>query len=405
MKQILFVDDEPKILEGLRRMLRPMRNEWAMTFATSGQEALDLMAKTSFDLIVSDMRMPKMDGSTLLTEVMKRYPKTVRFVLSGQSDEETIFRSVGSAHQFMAKPCDADVLKATVNRAFTLRGLLNSENVRHLVSQMPALPPLPKLYQRLMDELRSPDCSIQAVGQIIESDVAMIAKILQWTNSAFFGIRQHVSNPVQAVSLLGLDTIRGLALMVGAFSRMAEAKLPPGFSFDGFCQHSMAVGAYAQAISNSEHQDDKDVSDAFTGAVLHDSGMLVFAANWAAQYGDVLSRTQNSPVPLTDAEVEAFGCTHAEVGGYLLGLWGLPDPVVEAVAFHHRPADCPAQRFSPLTAVHVANCLEHETQRESGAIARPEVELDYLRQLGLENRLSAWRDVCLRISERRETQQ
>jgi len=375
-----------------------------MTFAASGQEALDLMATKPFDVIVSDMRMPGMDGATLLTEVMNRHPQTVRFVLSGQSDEETIFRSIGPTQQFMAKPCDPEVLKATVDRAFALRDQLNSEDIKRLVSQMPVLPPLPESYKRLMDELRSPDCSIGAVGRIIGSDVGMTAKILQWVNSAFFGVRQHVSNPTQAISFLGLDTIRALVLMLGAFSHVAEAKLPAGFSFDGFCQHSIAVGAYAQAICKSEGLGDKDLSDTFTGAILHDSGMLILAINRLTQYREVLSRTLRDPVALTDAELEAFGCTHAEVGAYLLGLWGLPDPVVEAVAFHHRPSECPAQHFSPLTAVHVADYLEHETRDESKGRKRPQLDFDYLKRLGLENRLSTWREVCLRISEDRETE-
>ena len=360
MKRILFVDDEPNILAGLKRMLRPMRSEWDMTFAGSGQEALAIMEKQPVDIIVTDMRMPGMDGAAVLNEVMNRYPSTVRFILSGQSDKETILRSVGPAHQFIAKPCEAETLKATVDRASGLRDLLSNDNLTQLVSQMPSLPPRPELYTRLMEELQSPDCSVGAVGRIIESDVGMTAQILHWANSAFFGVRQNVSNPVQATSLLGLDTIRALVLMVGAFAHASESKLPPLFSFEVFCQHSMAVGAYAQAISKSQGVDDKEVNNAFTGGILHDAGRLVLAVNAPADYREVLRRIQEEHVPITQAEQDAFGCTHAAVGAYLLGLWGIPDSVVESVAFHHRPSDCLANAFGPLTAVHVANCLEYE---------------------------------------------
>ncbi len=399
MKRILFVDDEPNILAGLKRMLRPMRSEWDMTFAGSGQEALAIMEKQPVDIIVTDMRMPGMDGAAVLNEVMNRYPSTVRFILSGQSDKETILRSVGPAHQFIAKPCEAETLKATVDRASGLRDLLSNDNLTQLVSQMPSLPPRPELYTRLMEELQSPDCSVGAVGRIIESDVGMTAQILHWANSAFFGVRQNVSNPVQATSLLGLDTIRALVLMVGAFAHASESKFPPLFSFEVFCQHSMAVGAYAQAISKSQGVDDKEVNNAFTGGILHDAGRLVLAVNAPADYREVLRRIQEEHVPITQAEQDAFGCTHAAVGAYLLGLWGIPDSVVESVAFHHRPSDCLANAFGPLTAVHVANCLEYEGRPGGEEEVHLQLDAGYLAALGLDEKLSAWRQVCQEIGK------
>ena len=121
MIRVLFVDDEPRVLGGLRRMLRPMRHEWQMEFAQGGPEALDALAEQSFDVIISDMRMPGMDGGELLTEVMRRYPETVRIMLSGQSNKETVLRSVGPTHQYLAKPCDPELLKRVIARAYALR--------------------------------------------------------------------------------------------------------------------------------------------------------------------------------------------------------------------------------------------------------------------------------------------
>ena len=405
MRRILFVDDEPNILQALQRMLRPLRKEWEMAFAESGAEALHLLAQRPFDVIVSDMRMPGMDGAALLTEVMKRYPATVRFVLSGQSDKETVFRSIGPTHQFLAKPCDPDVLRAAVDRAFALRDLLGNENLKGLISQMPALPPVPELYAKLMKELQSPDASVGTVAKIIETDVGMTAKILQWVNSAFFCVRRHVSSPLQAASLLGLDTIRSLVLMLGVFSEVTFTKLPPRFSLEALSCHSMGVGACSEALCRKETVEDKLVSEAFTAGLLHDSGKLILAANCPREYGEVLARTQDNHQMLADAERGAFGCTHAEVGACLLGLWGLPDPVVEAVAFHHCPAKCPGQSFSPLTAVHVANILEHEEHTADRAAEPPQVDMDYLDRLGFQDRLSVWREVCSEIGKTEQNSQ
>lgn len=398
------MDDEPNVLEGLRRMLHPMRKEWEMAFTESGQGALDLMAQEPFDVIMSDMRMPDMDGAALLSEVMRRHPQTVRFVLSGQSENETIYRSVGTIHQFLAKPCDAEVLKASVERALALRDFLHNESLEALISRIADLPSLPEVYTKLTTELQSPDASIGTVGKIIGTDVAMTAKILQLANSAFFGIRRHVSSVTQAVSLLGLDTIKSLVLMVGVFSRASAARLPAGFSLDALWRHSMAVGACCQAISKAEDAGKEIASDACTAGLLHDLGILVLAANHTAAYGQILDLVRSKNLSLTKAEQAAFGCTHAQVGAYLLGIWGLPDSIVEAVAFHHYPSQCRARDFGPLAAVHAANALDHEAHGVNGGGLATALDIEYLGQCGLEDRIGAWREICLSLTTDKETE-
>ena len=161
-KRILFVDDEPEVLNGLKRMLRGMRHEWDISFATSGREALELFDDgPGFDVVVSDMRMPGMDGAQLLEEVKKRRPGAVRIVLSGHSEREMVMKSVGHTHQYLAKPCRPDVLKATVERACALRSLLANESLLELVTRLDKLPSLPSLYFQIMEELSSPGQKFQ----------------------------------------------------------------------------------------------------------------------------------------------------------------------------------------------------------------------------------------------------
>ncbi|NIA15650.1 MAG: HDOD domain-containing protein [Nitrospiraceae bacterium] len=395
MKKILFVDDEPNILEGLERMLFPLQREWRIAFAGSGQEALDIMKEQAFDVIVSDMRMPGMDGAALLTEVKERYPDTVRFVLSGQSDRETTFRSVGLAHQFIAKPCNPKALKANVDSAFALRELLGNENLKRMISQADTLPALPKTYTALIDELQSEDASVSTVGEIVESDIGMTAKILQLVNSAFFGFGQDVASATQAVSLLGLDTVKALVLMVGVFSQADSKKVSEMLSLNALWRHSMTVGQYSQKISRAEKAGKDLIGDAYTAGVLHDAGQLLLAVNFIDDYRRVLDFASVSSVPLVDAEREVLGCTHAEVGAYLLGIWGLPDSIIQAVAFHHCPNLCPAVSFGPLTAVHAAEIFAHDAHGPDGDCSTPQIDLEYVDSLGLADRVDAWRDACL----------
>jgi HD-like signal output (HDOD) protein len=393
-KRILFVDDEPNVLGGLQRMLRSMRHEWEMAFAAGGKEALDVLARESFDVVVTDMRMPGMDGADLLAKVMSRYPKTVRIILSGHSDREVIMKSIGPAQQYLSKPCDAEILKSTVVRACALRDLLANETLKGLASQMHSLPSLPSLYVELMTELQSPDSSITRVGEIISQDVGMTAKILQLVNPTFFGVRDHISSPAEAARLLGLDTIRALVLSVHVFSELDQIRVP-GFSPDALWPHSFGVGNISQRISRTENQEHRVADESLMAGLLHDSGKLVLASNVPDQYAQALTLARSKNVPELKAEQEIFGTTHAEVGGYLLGLWGLPDSIVGAVAFHHCPSKWLGQVFSPLTAVHVANVLEREL-RDSGAdVGMPVIDYNYLSKLGLADRPPAWRDLCL----------
>ena len=400
MRSILFVDDEPNILEGLQRMLFPFQREWTMAFASSGLHALELLERSHFDVVVSDMRMPGMDGAQLLAEVKKRCPDTLRFVLSGQSESEVIYRSVGEAHQFLSKPCKPKLLKECVDKAFALRDLLASDSLKAVVAQIGALPPVPQVYAKLCAALKSPECSIAEVGHIVETDLAMTAKILQVTNSAFFGLRREVTTAAQAASLLGLNTIKALVLATGLFAPMQGARLPRGFSIDVLWKHSMIVGAYAQAICQTEDISKAVAGDAYTAGLLHDTGALVFASACTEDYVRVCDYAVINAVPLSDAEKEVLGCTHAEVGAYLLGIWGLPHSITESVAYHHRPADCVGSVFSPLTAVHAADVLAHARQEKPSEYPVPQMDTAYIEKFGLKERAAGWEQVCDDIDAR-----
>jgi len=392
-RRILFVDDEPKILHGLRRMLHAMRREWDMSFVQSGQEALATLERNPFDVIVADIRMPGMDGSQLLMEVEERHPKMVRIILSGQADDGAVLRAVRHAHQYLSKPCDTETLRSTMARACALNDLLENETLRQLTSQMKALPSLPSLYYTIEQELESPDPSPRKVAEVVSQDIGMSAKVLQLVNSAFFGVRRQVATPEQAAILLGLETIKNLVLSVHAFSQFDQANVE-GLSLRVLWDHSMTVGAYARQLAKAEDVDPKSVDYAFTGGLLHDAGKVVLAANLPEEYASARTLANEQKLPLHEAEHETFGACHAEVGCYLMGLWGLPNPIMEALAFHHSPTKHIARDFDTVTAVHVANILEHEAPpaREEGTVS--ELDHTYLAELGLAERLPIWDRIC-----------
>lgn len=392
MKKILFVDDEAHALEALRHTLHTMHSEWKMEFAQSGEEALRTLSGQPFDVVVSDLRMPGMDGAALLAEVRRRHPQIMRIILSDRSGQETILKTAGLSHQCIAKPCEAEKLKQTIRRACALRDLLASRSLQQLVSQMESLPSLPTLYAEMCEELQSPSSSVKRLGEIVARDLGMTAKILQLVNSAFFGLRRHLSNPIDAVSFLGSETVMSLALSVHVFSQFNQAHLP-NFSLETLWHHSMATGTLAKRIATSERASAKSAGDTFTAGLLHDVGKVILATTLPDWYKQAISVAEKEKITIAKAEREIFGATHAEVGAYLLGLWGLPDEVLEAVAFHHDPTRFPTQGFSTLTAVHVANVLEHESHAAQQKAETSAFDHQYLSQLGLTQRLQVWREL------------
>lgn len=394
MKRILFVDDEPLILAGLQNLLRKHRKVWEMVFVDSGEKALVKLAESPFDVIVSDMRMPGMDGATLLKKVQEKYPNIVRIVLSGHAELETALRSVSVAHQFLAKPCDADTLQGVVDRACGLQALLNDDAIRKAVGTIGRLPSAPKVYAAVTRALEDPDSSLKDIAQLIEKDMAISAKVLQLVNSAFFGLPQRVGSVQQALSYLGANMIRRVLLSVETFSMFEGAKVPGSFSLEQLQQHANAVATVASKLVTGEPRS----GDAFMAGTLHDVGKLILAVHVPEHFKRAMTLAAERKIPLFEAETELFGVTHAEVGAYLLGIWGLPYAIVEAVAHHHAPTRVPHATFDVLDAVYVAEALVSEASKVSKtSVIPPHFDSAYLAAFGVESKLPAWRETVAAV--------
>ncbi len=399
--RIIFVDDEPDVLSGLRRMLRGERHKWEMEFAEGGKEALDLLSKERFDVIVSDMRMPGMDGAQLLTEVMNNYSHMVRIVLSGHSDREMIYKSVGAAHQYLAKPCGRETLIKTVERACVLRSLLVSESLQELVSRLDTLPSLPSLLIEVNSVLRLPNSSLSMVGEIISKDAGMTAKMLQLVNSAFFGFYSQVTSPSQAVTLLGLDTVRALITSVHVFSELKQKKIG-GVIVEDLWKHFFTVASFSREIMKLESTDARLIDMVFMAGMLHDIGKVVLFTNLQEKYEEAMVIAEKEGIFLNDAERQIFHSSHSQVGAYLLGLWGMPDDIIEVVFFHHNPGNSPEREFGLVTAVHVANVLVAEQMPSYTAGKISEIDYSHIENIGKSDRLDVWREKLRELIEKTE---
>jgi len=389
-RRILFVDDEPQILGGLKHRLHRQRKQWDMLFAESGAAALEILANEPVDVIVTDMRMPHMDGATLLKKVQEKYPSVVRIVLSGHAELETALRAVPVAHQFLNKPSEPGVIENVVERACNLQMLVTDDIVKQVVGKIEKLPSLPRVYSQLMAALSNENASTDDVARILKQDMAICAKTLQVVNSAFFRLPRSIGKIEEAVRYLGLNTVKHVALAVEVFNLgKGQSRPPPGFSMEALQQHSLLVGEVAAGF----FADKQAKEDAFVVGLLHDIGRLLIGVELSTHMAAIMLEMKTSNCSMTDAEDKVLGVTHAEIGGYLLGLWGLPYPIIEAVANHHAPSRVDSTEFGILAAVHIADALIRE-EFNSRKTSEPFPGLDpvYIEKLGVAEKLDGWRD-------------
>ncbi len=395
-KKILFVDDEPNILSGLKRMLRPMRKDMDFHFADGGAQALDILAKEDIQVIVSDMKMPGMDGAALLAAVQEKYPQVIRVMLSGQADVDMILKTMGVVHQFLHKPSDPDTLKRVLTRACALQGLMFNEHLRALVSSLGSLPSLPSLYAQLLEVIKDPNYALGSVATIIEQDIAMSAKVLQLVNSAFFGVSNRVGSPAHAVKLLGLDTIKALVLCTGVFSELKPA-VHKTYSIKALWSHSVGVAAFAKTIAMAETDCKEAIADSFIAGIIHDIGKLLLFNKVQDKYIQAVEIARERQCLLVDAEQQVFSADHGDVGGYLIGVWGLSTPVVEAIAFHHHLDKSPNASFCPTIAVQAADVIYYILNPDQCVGKAPEIDEQYLNQAGLGGRFDHWLELCTKL--------
>ncbi len=391
-KSILFVDDEPNILAGIRRILHPLRNDYDVRFCESGSQALESMAQQAADVVVSDMRMPGMDGAELLTAIQKRYPHTIRIMLTGQADDTAILKTVTVAHQLLAKPCEPERLKEVLSRTTALHDQLTDGHLKDLVTGIASLPSLPSVYARLQDTLKDPEACLDDVAAIIEQDIAMTAKLLQLVNSSFFGLYQKVESPARAVKLLGLDTIKVLVLGIQIFSEFKAFSQKAALA--ALWQHSMAVAQCSKRIAVAASDDLDLINNSFIAGMLHDIGRLLLMSQLGDTYAAIVETARQEGIRVEEMETRQLQTTHADIGAYLISLWGFNGDIIEAIAFHHRLDRLPASRITAPLAVHLADHYYYLRYPEQIIGPLPPLNTEYLESLGCTDQAAEWMAGC-----------
>lgn len=393
-KRVLFVDDEQNILQGLKRMLRPFLAEWDISFANSGQEALEIIkAHPEFECIISDMRMPGMDGATLLTKVHEIRPDMARFILSGHAELEPIMQAIPVTHQFLAKPCSSDKLIEAVRRACDLHNMITNPELKKILGKIESLPARPEVYAELTRVIADPNSCMEDIAEIVEKDPAISTKLLQVVNSAFFGLAQTMSKIKDAVAYLGITMIKNLVLSQEVIKQFDIGNRFPGYSVQDEHKQCLLSAHIAKRLMQEKRQSD----DAFMAGILQSVGRLIAAQHLPEKFAMIISQSKNSDKPLHEIEKEHLGVTAGQLGAYLLGLWGLPYPIVEAVAYHHAPWEIKHEGFQIIDGIYLANCFLAERKSPNNTAI---INMDYLEQKNLAYAVTEWREIAVEFLEK-----
>jgi len=389
MRAVLFVDDEPIVLMSLKRILHPLAGKWDMLFAASAREALELMSARHVDAVVTDLSMPGLDGAELLRRTMRQHPDAVRFLLSGYSEEEVQGRSLAPAHRFFTKPCDEKRLVEALGQAMDARAYVTNA----LVLERIGLPLLPEIVRLVAFELDREAPDIEEIAAMVARDAALGQAILTLVDAQHRARQRPARTVRQAVLSLGLGAIQPVILFLSLFERFASAGVHT-YSLPMLKSHCLRSAAIARAIAKDMALGQAAADWAYSAALLHDVGKLLLEVLYASECRAILEEVRADNRRVSEVEAEQLGLTHAQVGAYLLGLLGLPEPVVRAVAEHH--ASAPARRgFHAQDAVYFANVLDHSLFVFNASYARPEPDPERLAALGAEHRLEQWKKLVL----------
>jgi HD-like signal output (HDOD) protein len=346
----MLVDDEHHALHSLKRTLLDTDPFLKITLLTNGREALEQLLTEYYDVLITDTMLPGLDGISLMERVQKLCPSTIRILVDGAVEETSMLRALNVAHQVVKRPLDSQILWALICQTVNLLPLVSDETIRQALGRLTHLPPAPKLYRELSQLLQQPLCSVDDVVKLVGRDPSLTAKLLHLANSAFFTRRAKTIELRQAVVRLGFVTIRNLMLGVELFEPGGVVANTIGRELEAVQQRAFHMAQMAERLARGTPL----AGDAFVAGLLADIGQVVFLLSRGDEWRDCRADACLSERPLHELEREYFGVSHAEVGAYLLGIWGLPYSLVEAVANHHRPDRIMAPLYSSAAIVAIS---------------------------------------------------
>ncbi len=357
MKSILFVEDEEYVVKSLEESLS--ESGYTTHVANNGQEALEMLSDTHFDIVISDVMMPDMDGVDFLETVKNDHPSTLRLALSGYSESTKIPKALEDnvAKLYMRKSWDSSEMIQTVNKMSDLQDVLSDHRILKLITSIKDLPSIPNLYYDIASMIRQ-EKDIEKIAAEIMKDQAVTSQILRVANSAFYGAK--TGSLLQAIMYIGLSNVKNIVLTNSVF----DLETVQNFNVSLLWEHAVMTNKMAHLIYEECLGKKMPVIYASAG-LLHDIGKILMYKYYDVKYEELIEEARNGHGRIVDLEFKHLELTHQELGGYLLNWWDLPLPIVEATLYHHRPLDPRVINKELVSVIHIANyCSWHYFERQ-----------------------------------------
>ncbi|MCX7909702.1 MAG: response regulator [Ignavibacteria bacterium] len=372
---ILFIVNDEQIVKEIVKNIIPIQDEFDVFFAENGDRGLQILANNKIDIVFASPNIVLASGSNLLHDIKRLFPEVVRYALVPNLENQTIAQITHYVHQFVTPPYTKENIKERIERTLHLQSILKNEKVTELVKNTTTLPSLPEIYLQIEQEISKPDFSLTKISNLISKDPNLTAKILQIVNSAYFGLQREITNINFALSYLGVNVIKSLIFYIHLFSNF-KVTTENRKHLEKFWQHSLVVASNTYHLANKYLKEKYEIDSAYTAGVLHDVGKFVLLNTYTYPQNVMILSEQKS-IDNLDAELEIYECTHAQIGAYLLGLWGFPLQIVEAVAYHHQPSLLDRSHLNFATIIHLADFLYYV----------PKLDVAHIQEIGFEKEL------------------
>ena len=360
---ILLIDDNENISSQIKQLLITIKIEGEFFYCKNGNDALSIMEQHYVNIVISDIQSQQIDGEELLDIIKNKYPSTIRIALYEEDNEmDLLLKTIVSAHKYISKPIKPEKFRTLILDAKQLYDILENENLRSIINKIDKFPLLPQTYLDIEEEIKKDDFSLQRISKIVQSDIIITTRILQVINSPFFGLPQDVTDIGQAVNLLGITMIKSLILYVQIFSSY-EGNMRVEKLHREIWDHSLKVASNAKLIvSNLGVKTETET--AYVTGLLHDIGKIIVINNEDYIY-EILELMKLKNIEYNDAEKEVLGTTHAEIGAYLLSLWGLPKIIIDSVLNHHNVSKYNTDKIDIQASVYLGNICANKTEIDS----------------------------------------
>lgn len=372
---ILFVTTDEKLMSELIRNIVPIQDDYSIFFADNGERCLQILANNKIDFVFSSANIIMPTGANILNEIKRLFPEVIRFALVPNLDNQTVAQISQYVHQLVPPPYTKETIVERIQRTLHIQKILNNEKVVNLVKNTTTLPSLPEIYIQIEQETAKPDFSLIKIANLISKDPNLTAKILQIVNSAYFGLQKEVTNINFALSYLGVNVIKSLIFYIHLFSHF-KITSENRKHLEKFWQHSLVVASNSYHLANKYLQEKYEIDSSYTAGVLHDVGKFILLNTYTYPQNIILLAEQKA-IDNLEAELEIYECTHAEIGAYLLGLWGFPLHIVEAVAYHHQPSLLNKSKLNLATIIHLADFLYYV----------PRLDVEHIREINYEKEI------------------